>query len=370
MNYKRALTEEAVRLLDISDRPDLYHSLRRWARQHIKHETVAPIDSMGWPKGSLLCGLTHMAHRLKTADNSPDRAVSILALASVQSYLDRWIKQEAPLYTVDDMLAMQALLSLAEVYRTEDVELYTRYMRVADGVMRFLYEHDSDAEGSLPYRPAHKTGQIFADSIGMVVPFAVRYGLMKQDEDAIDLGVRQITNVMQHMIDPETGLPWHVYSLDETGAAYTTGALGWGRALGWIMYGLGAAVEAFDMYPLESPVAVMARKTVTEYLETLSDTAERYRRDDGLYGSIIQDETSPVDTSASAMIIYALKQRDHRADRGARRIPGEGYIEPILPYITSSGAVTQAQGECIDIGVYSDTYASYPWSVGMSMMLI
>ena len=140
--------------------------------------------------------------------------------------------------------------------------------------------------------------------------------------------------------------------------------------MGWMMYGLGASAEAFDLYPPKTAVTIAAQKSVNEYLETMSETAEGYRRKDGLFGSVIQDPDSPVDTSASAMIIYALKQRDFRAERGARRLPGEGYIEPIMPYITSSGAVKQAQGECMGIGIYSDTYDSYPWSVGMTMMLI
>ncbi len=370
MDYKRSLTEEAVRLLNISDRPDLYHSIRRWARVHIRHESVAPVDTVNWPKGSLLCGLMHMAVRLQSSDNSPDRAVSVYAMASVQDYLDRWIRAEAPLYTVDDTLAAQALLALAEVYRTEDLTLYDRYMKVAGGVMKFLYEHDADAEGVLPYRPAHHTGEIFADSLGMAVPFAIRYGLMRGDDDAIELGVRQIDAALKHMTDPDTGLPWHVYSLDENGAVHTAGALGWGRALGWIMYGLGASMEAMDKYPPETPAAVMARKAVETHLGQLAETAERYRRDDGLFGSIIQDGSSPADTSASAMILYGLKMRDDRAERGARRLPGEGYIEPVLPYIGSSGAVRQAQGECMGIGIYSDVYGSYPWSVGMTMMLV
>ena len=105
MDHKRALCEEAIRLLDISDRPDLYHSIRRWARVHIKHEPVAPIDEINWPKGSLLCGMMHLGIATREADNSKDRAVSILAMASVQSYIDRWIKNGAHLYTVDDMLA-------------------------------------------------------------------------------------------------------------------------------------------------------------------------------------------------------------------------------------------------------------------------
>ena len=370
MNVKRALAEEAVRLLEIPDTPDLYHRIRRWARIHIKHESVAPIDSMNWPKGSLMCGLMHQAVALKDSPDATDRAVSIYSMAAVQSHIDKWIAAEAPLYTVDDVLACQSLLTLADVYRDSEPELYMRYMKVADGVMSFLYGHDADREGVLPYRPAQKTGQIFADSLGMIVPFAVRYGLMKQDDDAVGFAKDQITYAMKHLTDPEIGLPWHVYSLgDDESDVRIEGALGWGRALGWIMYGLGASVEAFALCPPTSPEAVVACKTFSALLTQTADVAEHFRRPDGLFGSIVHDDASPADTSASAMIIYGIRTRDNLADRGVKRPDGSGYIEPILPHITSSGRVNGAQGECMGIGVYSEQYGSYPWSVGMTMLL-
>ena len=375
MNYYRSLTEEAVRLLDIPDEPDIYHRIRRWARVHIKHESVAPIDTMNWPKGCLMCGLVYQARMKKGADNTVDRAASIYGMAAVQSHIDKWIAAEAPLYFVDDVLAGQALLMLADFYKDDDPETYMRYMKVADGIMKFLYDHDADAEGVLPYRPAQKTGQIFADSIGMIVPFAVLYGLMKQDDDAIGFARNQITYAMKHLADPEIGLPWHGYSLDEASAetggadpeAKIYGALGWGRALGWIMYGLGASAWAFDLYPPKTPEAIRSSKTFTALLDQMSDIALQFRREDGLFGSIIHDPETPADTSASAMILYGIKQRDYRAERGVKR---ESYIDPILPYIGSDGKVKGAQGECMGIGQYSDTYGSYPWSVGMTMLLL
>ena len=368
MNFYRSLTEEAVRLLDIPDEPDIYHKIRRWARVHIKHESVAPIDTMNWPKGCLMCGLVYQARKKSKADNNVDRAASIYGMAAVQSHIDKWIAAEAPLYFVDDVLAGQALLMLADFYKDDDPETFMRYMKVADGIMRFLYGHDADAEGVLPYRPAQKTGQIFADSLGMIVPFAVLYGLMKNDDDAIAFARNQMTYALKHLTDPEIGLPWHVYSLDgDNGEVKISGALGWGRALGWIMYGLGASVEAFDMYPPKSPEAITASKTFAALLEQMTEIAQQFRREDGLFGSIIHDDETPADTSASAMIIYGIKQRDYRAERGVKR---ESYIEPLVPYIGSDGKVKGAQGECMGIGLYSDTYGSYPWSVGMTLMLL
>ena len=43
--------------------------------------------------------------------------------------------------------------------------------------------------------------------------------------------------------------------------------------------------------------------------------------------------------------------------------------ESLQKYICPDGRVLQAQGECIDAGVYAKSFSSYPWSVGMTLKL-
>lgn len=352
ININKALTEEAVRLLNISDEPDLYHRVRRWARLHIKGEQPDPIDRINWPKGCLMCGLMHKALKLKGTDNSMGRATSVYAMASVQDYLDRWIHDGAPVYYIDDCMAGQALLELAEVYRNEDADLHSRYTSVADGMMKRLFQLDEKWPDAIPYRPAHGDGTVFADGIGMLVPFAIRYGLMTGNDDAIDLGLRQVSFFMENALSGTTGLPMHYYTPGSSAKADSQTKT-WGRALGWVQYGLGAAMEALREYEAISPMEIKALKTIHGYLDSLSTKAREYRRNDGLWGSVIEDPDAPPDTSASAMILYALDETD----------------ESLRPFITASGRVTGAQGECMGPGVYSDRYDSYPWSVGMALML-
>ena len=392
--HDKALIEEAVRLLEISDEPGLYIRLRRWAREHIKHESNAPIDHIFWPKGILMCGLMHKAIILRSGDTSADRAVSVYAMASVQNYLDKWISSDCPVYYIDDCLAGWALLMLSAVYRTEDPVLHDKYMGAARLMMDYLKRIDDEYDGVIPYRPLQKTGVVFADGIGMVVPFAVTYGLMNSDDDAIDLGVRQARLFMEQGIDVGTGLPVHFFkpeeesrlqdegrsrlqdvgsgekteptdeTSDKVGTFRTSGSMNdmkcWGRSLGWLMYGMGGAVEMLTEIGTISPIEISALKELHGYLVRLKDAADKYRRPDGLFGSFINEETVPVDTSASAMIMYGLSQAGggERAD-----------ITPLEPYIRSTGRVEGAQGECLGPGIYSDNYSSYPWSVGATLML-
>lgn len=379
--FDRPLIEEAVRLLDISDEPGLYRKIRRWAREHIKHLENAPIDTIFWPKGTLMCGLMHKARILKTSDLSADRAASVYAMSSVQSYLDRWIMSECPVHYIDDCMAGCALLMLAETYRVEEVQLHDKYLKSA-GIMADYLKSLGMRHDAIPYRPAQNTGTVFADGIGMMVPFLVRYGLMNSDDDAIELGLRQVQAYMECGLEESTKLPLHFWQPDENEAkaADTSDEGGnpavtpkearlsasgngngpriWGRAVGWVIYGLGAAYEALSEYGAISPMEIKALNEIHGYLVSLKDAVLRYRRPDRLFGSIVNDPGSKPDTSASAMIIYGLSMISKDMD-----------ISPIEPYIRSSGRVEGAQGECLGPGIYSEEFGSYPWSVGMTLLL-
>jgi len=368
-DIKKALINEAVRELNISDEPDLYHSFRRWIRKNIKRKTLDPIDTINWPKGCLMVGLMHQAVEMDKEDGRSNADIYSKAYDAIKTYIDEWISKGSPIYRIDDCMAGQALLSLTEAEKNEE-----KYIHAANKIMTFLFEHDKDAEDCLPYRPNQENNCIFADGIGMMVPFAIRYGLLMHDEAAINLGMNQIRGFMENGIDPATGLPWHAYmvrELDMRGNADPAlfGDLGWGRGCGWIMYGLRNALISIDEY-IESHTGESAqacervsldleyindlRSDLSIYLINLTENILPYRREDGLWGcNLLQTGCEP-DTSATAMLAYGCRV----------------YLDDeITQYITSDGLVMQAQGECIDFGTYGP-FGSYPWSVGMTLLVV
>ena len=352
-----AVRQEAVRLLQLSDDPGIYRRIRRWISENLRNHPQPPIDIIAWPKGSLMVGLMHQTEYLQQADNSHDRASAIMCMAEVKDHLDRWIRRGSPIYTVDDCVAGKALLMLADLYQDIDQKEHALYMQEAAKIADFLKNHPKDQEGSLPYRTYRPNGQIFADGVGMILPFAIHYGLVCGDEDLCELGMNQIRNYMEHAFDEEAGQLWHVYELEDT----RLGAPAWGRAAGWIVWGVSEACSFLDKrnktpgYEMTF-MEIRMYKELMDIRERLTKTVLKYRREDGLFGCLLDDVNSPVDTSASAMILCGM------SDTGEITYVFE-------PYITDDGKVLQAQGECIDIGVYSENYASYPWSVGMFLTL-
>lgn len=381
----KAVILEAIKELHISDEPSLYKKFRRWIRKNIKRQSVDPIDVVNWPKGCLMVGLMEQALLLEHADNSEGRALSLYAFSEVKDYVDRWIDRGMPVYKIDDCLFGQALLLLAQYLKdsagagTED-----KYMQAADKVYDFILKHDKDVNGSLPYRPAHKTYDIYADGIGMAVPFLVRYGVMRQNEEAIELGMLQIREFAANALDSETGIPFHAYSVKEELKRY---APGWGRALGWLFYGVGACIRtligAEGQTRPDSFAELSALRELRMISDKLTETSLQLIRDNGLFGSDLQNPESEVDTSASAMILYGMKYGcylsgnsehcegfDIALNREKIKAAISKGVDSLRANITEEGLVLGAQGECSGLGLYSDNFGSYPWSVGMALILI
>lgn len=353
------IIEEAIKELWQKDNLSLYKKIRRWAREHIKKAVVAPNDSINWPKGCLLVGLMHQALKRLKSDMPEQKNTAIKCISAVRKYFDKWIKSGANIYTIDDCLAGEALLLLANTYESESTERFL-YLSMADKMMHFLFDHDKDLEGSLPYRPAHKNGRIFADGVGMVTPFAIHYGIIREETEAIKLGLKQMANFMTYGLDNKTKLPYHAYSLSSSGVDVNTfGDIGWGRATGWISYGIEETLYVLSLYEGERAIIGEEYDEINAMKEKFIDTVKVYRRSNNLFGSSLLDDSSPIDTSASAMITYMLNNCSSDSD----------IKEAMSEYITDEGKVIQAQGECLDLGVYSNIYDSYPWSVGMLLLL-
>ena len=390
-NYNQALILEAVRELNIISIPSLYKRIKRLARKYIKHQLVEPIDNINWPKGCLAVGLMDYgmkrlsdASGISMSAEAPSQA--IYAISEVKTYLDMWISSGTNIYFVDDCLMGQALLKLALYYRdiAKDESLYEKYMSAADKMMEFLFAHRQTEDGSLPYRPNQTTNDIYADGIGMVVPFAIGYGYLRGNDDAIALGMTQLRNFVKNATDTDTGLFYHTYRCsgsrkDDSGQGRDkdigdekldgdsdiadkifeiSKALGWGRALGWVTYGAAAGLAIANRV-LGTPVYDDYTRELKQINSDIQNLVMKYRRENCLWGSDLLDPDSPIDTSASAMIMSILDGEEFEKSR-----------DELKKYITEDGRVMQAQGECMGVGIYSTTFDSYPWSVGMTLAVL
>ena len=328
-----SLKKEALRLLSAKKPAGLKEKLK------ILFGRGTEPDLIRWPEGMLLLGLHESGCR-----------------EAVRDRFMLWKDGGGEIRSPEDFLALQVFCDIGE----KDY--------VLPAVREFLDKWPSDPEGSIIYNKNDPDGRVFADGIGMCCPL-----LMEADSS---LSMKQLTNFCDHGIsgssenssgghgtDDIAGLPYHAYSLN-SGKVY--GPAGWGRACGWILMGVaGSYVRANEDEKVR----------LSEIYESLAEPVRKRVREDGLWSAFPGEDSPegkdtagndtpgkdvPADTSASAMILYSEALMGRDVSRG---------IEAISKYVTDDGRVLSAQGECRDAGDYSDTYGSYPWSVGMTLAL-
>lgn len=326
------------------------HNMGYYLKRAIK--TIAgnnqgPIDKISWPNGLLAKALTdyYMKHR-----NSEEAGV---ILSCLKKYFDRWIRWGCKMYCMDDAYSGMALIDLHQITGDE------KYKKAAEAMAKYLFEHETDEAGSLPYRPQQKNDYILADGIGLVCPFLCKYGTTYGDMSAVNLAVTQIQNFISYGMDEKTGLPYHGYQY-ESGVKY--GIIGWGRAVGWLMMGMSESL----VYMEETRPSY---EVIKQAYRRMVDKVEAYQLEGGLYSWQLGAKEGPVDTSATAMILYAIaRSLDTKVLIGihkSRMVRGR----EALWNSVKEGKIYGCLAECQGFSMYPQIYGAYPWSLGPALSL-
>lgn len=337
--------EAEYELLNYPERNAGYY-VKRMIRQ-LAGKKVEPLDKINWPNGLLAKSLAdyYMGHK-----NSEEARV---ILDTLKKYYDRWIRSKHRMFYLDDAFSGMALIDLHQITGDE------KYKQAAEKMVEYLFHHETDDAGGLPYRPAQKNGYIFADGIGMVCPFLCKYGSTYGDMNAINLAITQIQNFIQFGMDEKTGLPYHGYQY-ESGIKY--GIIGWGRAVGWLMIGMAETLAYMEpTRPSYEPIKQAYRRMV--------DKVEAYQLEGGLYGWQLGAKGGPSDTSATAMILYAIaRSLETKVLIGihkSRMVRGKEALWNTVKDGKVPGCLAECQGFCM----YPQVYGAYPWSLGPALSL-
>ena len=361
-NHISVLVSEAA--IELNSCGTLKQRLKDLVKKDILHKDLQKMDMIRWPKGMLLLGL------LRAGD-----------LEMACEYLDRWIESGAYITSIEDVLAGQTLLELAENQHDKSqsaISISDRrisvYTECSDNMAKYLASCECDEEGGLPYSIKAHNEHIYADSIGMICPFLMMYGIKNGQQKYIDMALQQINNFMKNAIDDKTGLPYHGYRYKDH---EKYGIIGWGRAAGWLMMGMSGCLRVFNIKECKTMsgksddlVDCNAILELKQYYDDLAGVMIDCQRKDGLWGWNIAEKDSQDDTSASAMILYSLSQ--YPMDKGNAGINGTSEVlqrgmHGLEKYITTDGKVMQCQAECGGFGIYPERFGSYPWSVGMTL---
>lgn len=175
--------------------------------------------------------------------------------------------------------------------------LMSKIAYIRNDALRFgdsVLQHTVSAKNDFPE-------QAWADTLFMAAFLLLRVGVMLKDEDMIEDALNQWYWHIKYLQNPSSGLWYHGYNninKDHMSGIY------WGRANAWAAYTMsqvgGRLPEAY-LYPKYMDVA----GSLNEQLAAL----KVLQTDNGLWRTVLDDETSYEEISASAGIAAAMLER-------------------------------------------------------------
>ena len=214
----------------------------------------------------------------------------------VKARVDEYIELGLPIFTVNTCSMGHALLTLHEATGDE------KYKRIAEQKIDYLRHHALRfGDSVLQHTVSAKNDfpeQCWADTLFMAAFFMLRAGVMWKDEELVNDALNQYFWHIEYLQDKKTGLWYHGYnnmSKDHMSGFY------WGRANAWAAYTMsqvGRVLPECYLYPKYMDVA----GSLSEQLAAL----KLLQTEDGLWRTILDDEESYEEISASAGIAAAM----------------------------------------------------------------
>lgn len=272
-----------------------------------------------------------------------------LVLSLLKDYYNRHYKDVQNIKYIDTIMNGYTLIDLYK--KTAKTE----YRIMLEKMANYLKTAPKARDGSILYR-ANQNEMVYADTIGMIVPFMCRYGTMAEDEELQELAVKQVINFINNGMDARSGLPYHAYNA-ETKEKY--GIIGWGRAVGWILLGI---VEGLYYLGDEK------KEQLVFFLNKILSFVVKYQREDGMFSWQLQSIDGPADISATGMILTSIclipkgqlffNQYQEVIDKGLKGVKDK------------QGAYDKCLAECVALGCYPQRYSEYPWGTSSAISFL
>lgn len=241
------------------------------------------------------------------------------AMARLSRWYDRQIARGLPRRQVNSTAPMLTLALLAgrdprplwlEIIADWAEWIFSEMPRTEeDGYQHLVKERDND-------------GQLWDDTLVMAVLFMAQAGRICARPDWIEDAHYQYLTHIRFLGDRESGLFFHGWTF--LGRHSYARAL-WARGNCWVTI---AIPELFRICPPEGPVARYLREVFTAQLRALAGL----QNTQGLFHTLLDDPTSPVEASGTAGIAYGVLAGRREGLIGAEF---DHIVEAALPAITA-----------------------------------
>ena len=211
--------------------------------------------------------------------------------------------------------------------------------------------------GRIPY--GGNENICFVDTVGLVCPFLVKYGIMNGNDSAVLAAVDVINSFYEKGIHKELGLPIHCF--DNSNNA-PLGIYGWGRGCGWWAVGLADTYRVL----LQADGFESEKKSVLEKIIEFADAITRFQCKNGAFDRNVLC-FSGEDSSATAMLAYFLAYAAEITGNDKYKNSAEKAVNYIYSVTRRSGIVDWSQGDTIGVGFYSDASIVVPAAQGFAL---
>lgn len=174
--------------------------------------------------------------------------------------------------------------------------------------------------------------ELWDDTLVMTVLFLANYGRIVNNAAYIDEAKYQFMIHIKYLTDKKTGLWYHGWTFN--GSHNFTEAL-WGRGNCWVTV---AIPEFLAMIPCETSI----NRFLLEALKIQVEALKHYQEESGMWHTLIDDNTSYVETSATCGFAYGILRSAHLGliDESYKECAYKA-LAPVLEYITDNGIVNQ-----------------------------
>lgn len=215
-------------------------------------------------------------------------------------------------------------------------------------------------DGTVKYRKSMPDYR-YVDTIGFICPFLIRYGVKYNDEQAIEISIKQIKEYFKYGFDNESKIPFHAYNIK---SKYKLGLCGWGRGLGWFAIGI---IDAWNELPKDSKYKSELENIIVEFAKSILNI----QLDNGGFGWTVTRKETRIDSSTTATLAwYLLNASNIDSISEVCKNASNKALNYLMTVTKRSGAVDFSQGDTKDIGVYSMLFDILPFAQGFALRTI
>ncbi len=296
-----------------------------------------------WPQG---VGLYGLYKNYRTTKNPK-------MLEVINKWFDDRMKEGAPPKNVN---TMAPLLTMAFLYEDTKDSKYVPYLEQwAEWVMRDMPRTNENGLQHATYGPENKN-QLWDDTLMMTVLPLAKIGVLLNKPEYIEEAKHQFLIHVKYLADKKTGLWYHGWTFEGN---HNYAEAFWARGNCWLTIAIPEIIEILDLKDGDF-LRTFLLNTLNAQVEALA----KYQDKSGLWHTLINDETSYLESSATAGFAYGILKAVHKKyiDVKYQDVAYKA-IEGLLKEINEEGEVQK-----VSIGTGMGDSLDFYKNIGMTAM--